>query len=129
MNKLAKSFCITIIHSIFLLVLMCACSTSQSQDAELLIINAANEEMNTATLEYVSSGNKINIGIVKSNSTYKHIINNQQEDSIKLTFADPSGTKHEETVVGYIIKGMKGTISVVVKKTSDGKWTIENKNQ
>ncbi len=92
------------------------CDVFMDNNAELLITNSTNEEISEVMLEYTSSGKNITIGIMKPNSTYRHNVDSQQEDSIKLIYTDSSGVKHEEIVIGYIIKGMKGRTSFLIEK-------------
>lgn len=117
---------------IFMLCIVCVgvtvsgCGVFKKKSAELTIKNLTQEEIHKIRIEYVSSEKEVDIGTLKPDKDYKHSIEDQTDDSIKLFYSDPTGNEHEETVVGYVYKGMK-SVEVGIKKTSDGIWVVESK--
>jgi len=96
------------------------------KEAGLLIHNQTDQEVANVSIQYSSSGKKIDIGIMKPDGYYMHDIEDENEDSIKLIYTEPSGTEHQEVVIGYVTKGMKNGYAAI-KKGSDGKWQIESR--
>jgi hypothetical protein len=86
------------------------------ENYELLITNDTNEEISQVMLKYSSSGKEVLIGIIKPNSTYRHIVDTHRtEESVTLIYRDSSGVKHEEVVIGYIIMGYTGRTSFIIE--------------
>ena len=86
------------------------------ENYELLITNDTNEEISQVMLKYSSSGKEVLIGIMKPNSTYRHIVDTHRtEESVILIYRNSSGVKHEEVVIGYIIMGYTGRTSFIIE--------------
>ncbi|HPC34396.1 MAG TPA: hypothetical protein PLP73_01940 [Candidatus Absconditabacterales bacterium] len=107
--------------------MLAGCGFFGKKIAVLVIENQADEQIQNVRIQYTSSKEVVEIGALKPKEKYEHTINNEQEDSITLYYTDSSGVEHEETAVGYIIKGMKGTTVLLIKNDNEGKWVVEKK--
>ena len=128
MNKYLRCLFLVTLSIILIFVLLTGCSLFSSQSGELLIKNGSNEKISNVSIKYVGAKKEINIGELKPNDEYKHKIEDTNDDGIMLIYTDSSGDKHEETAISYVTKGIPGA-TVTVKKSTDGKWSVESKNR
>jgi hypothetical protein len=129
MSNKAKElkFVIIIVVNLFIGILILGCGITPPRTPILKIKNASKQEIFEVKILYVKSKKSITIGTLKPGNIYKHkIIFEYAEDAIRLTYVDPTGNKHNESVVSYLMKGTYN-VEVKIKNKRDGTWVIKSK--
>ena len=88
-----------------------------SRDSTLSIQNNTDETITVLKIKYSNSLNIIEVPGISPNQVYKTKLilpENFTEGSIKILYTDKQGENHEDYLVGYIEKGYKVKINVII---------------
>lgn len=120
-----------VLIALVLLVIMCGLAGIflSSRDSTLSIQNNTVETISVLKIEYSHSLNNIQIPGILPKQLYETKLilpENFTEGSIKILYTDKQGESHEDYLVGYIEKGCKVKINVIIDSTdNNGALTLK----
>lgn len=89
---------------------------------DISIENQTTSSISGLRITYLNATQDVDVPAIESNSRIKLNINpseNFSENSMKLYYFDKTGTRHEETIVGYFEKGYSGKTKVTIKSIDE----------
>ncbi|GFP77380.1 hypothetical protein [Clostridium fungisolvens] len=93
------------------------------------INNKADKTVNNLELRYKVNGTIQNISELEPKKFWEYNVNTSElksEDQILLTYKDSKGNYYEQYLVGYLEKGYRGKVNVVINKIDDnGKLDVK----